>query len=169
MNFQFYLEKLMASDNFKNFIDEHKDAVPVSGFFVIDLEGKDNKQHFDYFVPSINKMFSFQLENKCDLVPVELIGEKPEKIAMNYNFDFSDIKNLVQKEMTAKNITNKVQKLLFSLQHKDKKDYLVGTVFISNFGMLKVNIDITDMKIVDFEKKSFFDILRVTKKSKEEK
>ncbi len=164
MNFQFYLEKLMASESFKNFITENKDAFPVSGFFVIDLEGKDNKQHFDYFIPSTNKMFSFQLESKCDLVPIEIIGDKPEKISMNYNFDFSDVKKLIQKEMATRGITNKIQKMLFSLQHKDLKDYLIGTIFISNFGMIKVNIDITDMKVILFEKKSFFDMLKIVKK-----
>ena len=66
--------------------------------------------------------------------------------------------------MATRGITNKIQKMLFSLQHKDLKDYLIGTIFISNFGMIKVNIDITDMKVILFEKKSFFDMLKIVKK-----
>ena len=63
MNYRFYVEKLMNSDVFKKFVEENKDAFPASGFFMIDLEGQDNKQHFDYFIPSQNKMFSFKLED----------------------------------------------------------------------------------------------------------
>ncbi len=167
MNFQFYLEKLFDSEHFQKFIEENKDAYPVSGFFVIDKEGKDNQQHLDYYVPSTKKLFSFQLEKGCELVPLEMIAEfKTDKLAVNYSFDFNEIENLIQKEMTAKGMTNKIQKLLFSLQHKEGKDYLVGTIFISGFGIIKVNIDISEMKIMLFEKKSFFDMLKITKKEK---
>lgn len=167
MNFQFYLEKLFDSEHFQKFIKENKDAYPVSGFFVIDKEGKDNQQHLDYYVPSTKKLFSFQLEKGCELVPLEMIAEfKTDKLAVNYSFDFKDVEELIQKEMTAKGMTNKIQKLLFSLQHKEGKDYLVGTIFISGFGIIKVNIDISEMKIMLFEKKSFFDMLKITKKEK---
>jgi hypothetical protein len=170
MNFQFYLEKLFDSEHFQKFIKENKDAYPVSGFFVIDKEGKDNQQHLDYFVPSTNKLFSFQLEKECELMPMDKLEDnfKSGKLAANYNFDFNDVESLIQKEMAAKGVTNKIQKMLFSLQHKDSKDYLIGTVFISGFGIIKINIDITDMKVILFEKKSFFDMLRITKSKKEE-
>ena len=71
--------------------------------------------------------------------------------------------------MDKKEIKSKVQKMLWSLQSKDGKNYLLGTVFISMFGLLKVSIDVSDMKLVDFEKKSFMDMLKVTGKKKEEK
>lgn len=169
MNFQFYLEKLFDSEHFQKFIEENKDAIPVSGFFVIDKEGKDNQQHFDYYTPSTNKLFSFQLEKGCELVPMEMIEEfKADKLSMNYNFDFDDIEKLIQKEMATRGVTNKIQKLLFSLQHKDSKDYLIGTIFISGFGIIKVNIDISKMEVILFEKKSFFDMLKITKTKKVE-
>lgn len=168
MNFQFYLEKLYAQDSFKKFVEENKDAIPVTGFFVIDLEGKDNHQHFDYYIPSTNKLFSFQLEKGGDPVPIELVeGFIAKKLGMNYDFDFSDVEELIRKEMEKREIKNKIQKFLFSLQKKDNEDYLVGTVFISGFGMLKVNIKISSMEITHFEKKSFFDILKFKKKPKE--
>ncbi len=167
MNFQFYLEKLYASDYFDKFIKENKDAFPVSGFFVLDLVGKDSQQHFDYYIPSTKKLFSFQLEKGGEPVPIELVeGFKANKIAMNYNFDFKDVDALIQEEMEKKEIKNKIQKFLFSLQIKDGKDYLVGTIFLSGMGLLKVNIDISEMKITAFEKKSFFDMLKITGKKK---
>ena len=170
MNFQFYSEKLVASDSFKKFMEENKDAFPSSCFFIIDKGGKESKQHFDYFIPSSKKMFSFKLEENCEVDPVDLPPEYvPQKLSMDYDFDFSDVEKLVEEEMKKKEIKSKVQKMLFSLQHKDGRDYLVGTVFLSMFGLLKVNIEIKDMKIVDFEKKSFMDMLKVSGKKKEEK
>jgi hypothetical protein len=55
-------------------------------------------------------------------------------------------------------------KLLFSLQNQEGRDHLIGTIFVSGLGMLKCSIDLQDKKIVEFEKKSFFDIMRVVKK-----
>ena len=165
MNFQFYVEKLMNSEVFKKFIAENKKTFPVSGFFIIDKQENDNKQHFDYFIPDENKLVSFQLENKCSLVPNEIPeGFKAEKISLKHNFDFNAIEKLILNEMANQKINNKIQKLLFSLQHKGARDFLVGTVFISNFGLLKVNIDISEMKVIHFEKKSFLDMFKIIKK-----
>ena len=89
MNFQFYSEKLNSSDNFKIFMKENPDAFLCSGFFVIDRQGTDNKQHFDFFVPKNKKIYSFQLENNMQLIPIENKNDIiPEKISMNCNFDF---------------------------------------------------------------------------------
>jgi hypothetical protein len=168
MNFQFYVEKLKDSDSFKQFIEENKDAFPASGFFIMefsDSKHPDNKQHFDYFIPSKNQMFSFKLEDNCAMVPVEIVDNIELKpISLNHDFNFNDIANIVSREMQSKNIKSKIQKILLSLQHKDGKDYLIGTVFISNFGLLKLNIDLSDMSVINFEKKSFFDMLKITGK-----
>ena len=48
MNFQFYLEKLYASDSFKKFKEEYELAYPCSCFFIVDKSGSDNKQHFGW-------------------------------------------------------------------------------------------------------------------------
>ena len=170
MNFQFYIEKLKNSENFKEFIKKNKDAFACSGFFIIDKQGEGNKQHFDYYIPSGKKMISFQLEDNCSIVPVEMIDKtEPEKVYLNCEFDFDDIEKLIQDKMNQRGVKNKIQKLLFSFQTKNRKDYLLGTVFISGLGLLKVNVDISKMEIIGFEKKSFFDMLKIKRNKKEEK
>lgn len=165
MNLQFYLEKLHSSKQFKNFMKQNPDAFLCSGFFVIDLEGKDNKQHFDYFVPKEKKLFSFQMEEGTALVPIEMIDKRiPKKISAKHDFDFKEIEKLVEKKAMQEGITNKIQKMLFSLQKLNEKEMLVGTVFISILGMIKIQIDLSQMKIIQFEKKSFFDMMNVLKK-----
>lgn len=166
MNFQFYFEKLLASDAFNKFIKENKGAFLCSGFFVVDKKDKENKQSIDYFVPSIDKMFSFKLNNGVEMIPIEDYGKgfKPEKISDNVDFDFDEVEEMIQGKMNEEKIKNKIEKLLFSLQSRERKNYLLGTIFISGLGILKVRIDLDDRKIVDFEKKSFFDMMKVVKK-----
>ena len=75
-----------------------------------------------------------------------------------------EVEKLILDEMARKEIKSKIQKMLWSLQCKDGKNYLLGTVFISMMGLLRVSINVTDMKVIDLEKKSFMDMLKVTKK-----
>jgi hypothetical protein len=166
MNFQFYFEKLIASKEFDKFLKENKDAFLCSGFFIVDKKDKESKQSIDYFVPSIDKMYSFKMDNGVEMLPIENFGEtfKPEKIPNNVNFDFGGVEMMIQHKMDEEKIKNKIEKLLLSLQAKDKKNYILGTIFISSLGIIKVRIDLDEKKIVDFEKKSFFDMMKVIKK-----
>ena len=167
MNFQFFIEKLVESDEFRQFKKENKDAKLVGGFFSFDIEnkGKENKYSLDYFVPSHHKLFSFKLEEGVEMVPAIIQGDqKFNEIAENHDFDFNDFEELIRKKMEEEKITAKIQKILYSFQNFDKKDYLVGTVFITGFGLIQINIEIAEKKIVKFEKKSFMDFLKVVKK-----
>ena len=109
-------------------------------------------------------MASFQLDSMTK-IPVELFNDRiPESISSDIDFEFDEMESLIVKKMEAEKITNTVQKMIFSLQKLDGKDILVGNVFISMLGILKVNIDLTELKIVEFQKKSIFDIVNVLKK-----
>ncbi|MBD3247398.1 hypothetical protein GF378_02145 [Candidatus Pacearchaeota archaeon] len=171
MNLEFYIEKLNDSEEYKKFLKKNKDAFLASAFFVIDKKGNDNKQHFDYFIPSKDKMFSFSLENGCKKTPVEMVDKnsikKENAIDLeDLSIDFDKIEERISNEMQAQKVKNKIHKLLLSLQKKDNKDYILATVFISNMGLLKVTINLDGMKIEDFEKKSFMDFLKIEGKGK---
>lgn len=166
MNFQFYFEKLIDSEDFRKFIKENKDAFLCSGFFVVDKKDGKDSQNLDYFVPSSEKMFSFKLDENIERIPIENYEKniKLEKILDNVNFDFTEIEDMIQDRMEQEKIKNKIEKLLLSLQAKDKKNYLLGTIFISGLGIIKVKIDLDEKKIDEFEKKSFFDMMKIVKK-----
>lgn len=164
MNLQFYLEKLHSSDVFKKFMKENPEAYLCSGFFTMDKEGKDNKRHFDFYVPKTKKMFSFKMEDGVEMVPIDIILEKiPEKLDIDFDFEFEEIEKMLEDEMKKQEIKSKIQKTILSLQDLKGKPFLVGTIFISMLGLLKVQIDISDMKIVEFEKKSLFDMIKRVK------
>lgn len=166
MNIQFYFEKLFGSEEFEKFKKENKDCYLCGGFFVIDLENlknPENKSHLDFFVPSTKKMFSFNLESGITVLPVEQFDKEriPEKVKDNYKFDFEEIEEAIRKKMAEEKLNNKVQKIILTIQHSDSKDYLVCTVFISGMGILKVHFEADTRKIVLFEKKSFFDMIKM--------
>lgn len=167
MNSQFLLEKLENSDEFKKFISENKDAYICSGFFIIDIENKNqnNKYHFDFFVPNSKKTFSFELEEGIKLVLLERTDTQIyEKVSLENNFDFDEIEKTILKEMEKNKINNKIQKMIFSLQNIKGENLLLGTIFISGFGIIQVSIDLKGRKITSFEKKSFWDMLNVMRR-----
>lgn len=163
MNFQFHLEKLNASDVFKEFIGENQTAFLCSGFFVIDKQINNNQVHFDFYIPEKNQMFSFKMEDKIEKIPVEIIIEVPEKIPEDFDFSFDEIEKLIVKKIIDEKVSNKVQRILLSLQRKNGKDFLVGSIFVSAMAMIKIEIDLSEMKITSFEKKSFFDMIKIVK------
>ena len=165
MNLQFYLEKLLASNEFKKFKKENKEAYLCSGFFSIDRQGKDNQQHLDFYIPSNKKMFSFQLEKGFELVPLENYdGRAPEKLSEKIELDFDEIENLIIDKMKDENVNKQIQKLLLSLQSLEGKNFIIGTIFTSGMGLLKITIDLSENKIINFEQKSFFDMFKIIKK-----
>lgn len=168
MNSRFFFEKLETSDEYKKFIEENPKAYLCSGFFDIDVNNSsENKYHFDFYVPSSQKTFSFELEKEVKLVELERIGEKVlDKVLLKKDFDFYKIEEKIRIEMELGGIKNKIQKMIFSLQNIKGKDVLLGTIFLSGLGLLKVNIDVYDNQTIDFEKKSLFDMIKVIPKKK---
>ena len=167
MNFQFLLEKLIDSEEFRKFKDENPDAYPFGGFFSFDMEkdGRGDQYSLDYFIPKFNKAVSFKLEKGVEMLPITIQdGQKFSEIGANYSFDFNEFKELIEKEMEKKGMKEKIQKILYSLQNFEKEDYLLATVFLSGFGILQANIKIHNKEIVKFEKKGFMDFLKIVKK-----
>lgn len=167
MNFQFYVEKLKASKNFINFEEENKEAFLCSCFFVLDKEEGKDKQHFDFYIPSSNKIFSFPLEDGSEETVIDIKdGKIPTKVSFNHDFDFKDIEDMIEKKMAEEKIDKKIQKMLFSLQNIDGSDFFIGTVFITSFGLINLTLDIDKMEMKDFKKRSIFDIMDIFKKDK---
>ena len=89
-----------------------------------------------------------------------------EEVPKEIDFDFEKIKKIIFDEIVKRGIKNRIQKILLSLQSKGGKSFLLGTIFTSGFGLLKITINLTEKKVVDFEKKSFFDMMKIFGKGK---
>lgn len=169
MNLQFYIEKLKDSDEFQKFMVENPDSYLCSCFFEIGYsEGNfkgNEKQHLDFYSPNSKQIFSFKIEEQFMKEPLENFnGSLPKKLGEEFEFNFEELGRIISERMESEKINKKIQKLLISLQKIEDKDSIVATVFISGLGMLKVIIDPISKNILEFEKKSFFDIIKVTRK-----
>ena len=173
MNFQFYMEKLEDSEKFKEFMKKNPGAYLCSCLFILDREnsGRDNKVHFDFWIPEKKKMNSFRVDGNVEFMEVENFETKPfEKVSADYTFDIEDFEKMILERMSEEEIKGRIQKLLFSLQRLKGKDFLIVTGFLNNLGLLKVNISLDENRIISLEKKSFFDMMKIVKgKKKEEK
>lgn len=167
MNFKYYLRRLQESGDYRKYMQENPQAYMCSGFFTIDKEGSDNKQHLDFFSPGKDKITSFQMEQEGKATTIDVLDKKiPPQLSIDYDIDFEEIENVVYNKMREHGINNRIQKFIFSLQSVEGKDYLAGTVFITLFGLIKINVEAKTGKIADFEKKSFFDLVSVFKNKK---
>ena len=167
MKFQFYMEKLEKSKEYRDFIREHGDAYFCSGFFSIDKEGKDNQVHLDFYSPSKKELFSFNLTEGVKFSKLEIFDSVvPEEISIKLNLEFKDFEKVIEKKLEEEKIKTKIKKFLFSLQKLKNKEFLIVTVFISNLGLIKANMDIKTMEIISFEKKSFMNFFKIIGKKK---
>ncbi|MBS3084867.1 hypothetical protein J4411_03060 [Candidatus Pacearchaeota archaeon] len=174
MNFRFYYEKLVDSEEYKNFIKKNPKAYPCSCLFILDREhsGEGNKVHFDFWLPLEKKMNSFRVDGKVEFMDVENFDSRPfEEISTEHDFNLEDYEEMILNRMGEEGISGKIQKLLFSLQKLKGKEFLITTGFLNNLGLIKVTISVDEKKITNFEKKSFFDMMKIVKgnKNKEEK
>ena len=112
------------------------------------------------------KMFSFQVHGEeIKKVDVDMIDKNYVPIELlESRMDFKEVEEMIEGEMLKKEVKSKIQKMIIVLQNKDGKNYFLCTVFISGLGLLRVFIDEKAKKITLFEKKSFFDIMKVTGK-----
>ena len=167
MNFKFYTEKLKNSQEYKNFIKDNPKAYFSGGFLAIDIEnnGIGDEQHLDYYDKGKKEYTSFCISKSCQKSLVELKDKEkiPEEVNENVDFDIDKIKVMIQNEIAKQGMKNKIQKILLSLQAKNKKHYLIGTVFITKLGLIKLQISLEDMIINEFEKKSILDMVKRVK------
>jgi len=166
MNFKFYTEKLKYSDEYKRFIKENEEAFMCSAFFSIDKIGNDNQKHIDFFIPNSKKIVSFDLNSEIIMREIESTNNySPNKINGDLDFDFKVIEKMIEKKMKKENLKNSIQKILISIQNLKNNNFAIITIFISKMGLIKATINLDKKEFLDFEKKSFFDIIKIIKKN----
>jgi isocitrate dehydrogenase kinase/phosphatase len=166
MNFQFYLEKLKESEEFKEFTKKFPKAYLTSAFFSIDKTGKeDNSESIDYYVPETKEFISFKLSNPIQKIPMQVLeGQEFSEVSQEVNFDLNEVETLVQEKMKEQEIKNSVQKLMYSLQQKENKNYIIGTLFLSNLALVKFVLNLETKTIEEFNKNSLMDLFKFKKK-----
>src|SRR3989344_5047015 len=156
-----YIDKLNASAEYKKFKEKYKDAFLVAGFFVLDLEMKQNIHQIDFYIPSKKKFAAFTLDGGVTLQILDAPGEKvPEEMDMQTNIDLDAIHGILEDEMKNRSITEEIRKIIAVVQTiKGKKIWNINSI-LSGMDILKAHIEDSSETILKMEKTSFVDIMK---------
>lgn len=157
-----YIEKLNASNEFKDFQKKNKDAFMVAGFFVLDLELGQNLSQLDFYVPSKKKIAAFTLDKQVTLQLLDLVkaAKEPEKLDSKTKIDLDAIHGLLEDEMKNRNITEEIKKIIAIIQTIDGKKIWNLNCILSGMGLLNAHIDDESQTILKIEKKSMMDYIQ---------
>jgi len=156
-----YLEKLEASEKYKEFMSKNADAFMVAGFFIIDFEGGKNLHQIDYYVPSSKQVAAFTLDAEVEVQTLKLMNDDvPDKLDSEINIDLDELHGIVQDEMKNRNITEQIRKMIAIIQNlKGKKVWNINCI-LSGMEVLKAHIEDDSKTILSMDKVSIADIVK---------
>jgi len=163
MNLKFLIEKLEESDVFKDFKKENPDAQLCAGFFILDFKEKREEQNLDYKIK--DKIATFSLD-PISLKGVEDILDKTKplnELDTGIKIELEKAKQIIDEELVKNKISNRLEKIIAVLQMKDDKPVWNITCMLSGMKIMIVLIDAVEGKILKFENKSLFDLVRPMK------
>jgi len=161
MKIQPYVEKLGASEEFKQFKEQHNDAYLAAGFFIIDLEANQSLHQIDYYIPSEKKVAAFTLDDQIKLQILDTVSEKkPEPLSLNTNIDLDAIEGILEDEMKNRNITESIKKIIAVIQTVEgKKLWSINSV-LSGMDILKAHVEDESKTVLKMEKDSIMNYMK---------
>ena len=162
MKIQPYVEKLEASQEYKDFISKYGDAYMVAGFFVLDLEGKHNVHQIDFFVPSENKIAAFSLDEGVKLKLLDMMhpDKSPEKLDMRTEVDLEALEGILEDGMKNRNMSEDVKKIIAVVQNIEGKKIWNLNCVLSGMEILKAHIEDESKSVLKMEKASVMDYIK---------
>ncbi|MFH1802456.1 MAG: hypothetical protein ABH864_03315 [archaeon] len=157
-----YIEKLEASEEYKNFKIKYSDAFLAAGFFVLDLEGGANIHQIDFYIPSEKKIAAFSLDTKETTVKLlETLNDKvPEVLDMNTNIDLDALSGILTDEMKNRGISENIRKIIAVIQNSDGKRIWNLNCVLTGMEILKSHIEDESQTVLKIEKASILDIMK---------
>jgi hypothetical protein len=170
MKFEHYLKRVEESPEFKKFREEHKKAYLCAGFFVLDFENKKDIHQIDFLIPGKKKIATFTLQDGVQLKisePMKKTKNKLEKLELKEETktDIDALKGIVHDEMMNRTVTGEIKKIIAVLQNKDDRKIWNLNCITGDMGILKVHIDDHSSSVLEFEKASLFDFMKMIPKS----
>lgn len=165
MNFTEALKKLEESREFRDFKKKNPSACLCAGFFILDLESKQDVQQIDFQCEekiaafSVADEISMKMEETADKKKVPAI--KPE-----IKVDLDDVQEIAGKEIKKQKIASKLNKIIAIMQMHEEKQIWNLTCIFSSFAMLRLHVECMTGKILKSEKASMFDFVQPGGKGK---
>lgn len=156
-----YVDKLNGSKEYKDFSKKHKDAFMIAGFFILDLETKQNVHQIDYYVPKEKKVAAFTLDKGINMQMLSLMNSKvPEVLDLNTNIDLDALYGILEDEMKNRGITDDIKKIIAVLQTIEGKKMWNLNCVLSGMGLLRAHVDDDSKTILKMEKASILDYIK---------
>ncbi len=161
MKIQPYLDKLNASQQYKDFTKKFPDAFMAAGFFVIDFEGGNNVHQLDFYVPSQKKIAAFTLDSNVGMQMLDGINEQvPKKLEPNARIDLDALQGIIEDEMKNRGMTEELKKMIAVLQNIDGKKVWNVNCVLSGLHILKANVEDDSKSILEMEKRSILEFVK---------
>ena len=158
-----YLERLSTSQEYKDFQEKNPQAFPTAGFFVLDLETKQNIHQIDYFIPKKKKVAAFTLDNpeKVQVQMMDLMSDKtPEHLDLTTNTDLDQLEGILEDEMKNRGDTEKIKKIIAVLQTLDGRKIWNLNCVCSGMEILKAHVNDADKTVLKMDKASVLDFVK---------
>ncbi len=162
MKFEQLLQKLHASKQYSEFTKKYKDPFVVAGFFVIDLEGKNNIYQIDYYVPSENKIAAFSLGSPISMQLLEMMKSdaKPVELPKSTNIDLDSLPGILDDEMKNRSITEEIKKMVAILHTSEGRAVWNVSCMLSGMSILKAHVEDSSESVLKMERSSLMDIMK---------
>lgn len=161
MKIQPYIEKLSASQEYKEFNKKYSDAFLVAGFFVLDLELGKNIHQIDFYIPSQKKFAAFTLDEGVNFQLLDsMIDKAPEELDMKTKIDLDALQGILEDEMKNRNITEDIKKIIAVIQNINGKKVWNLNCVLSGMEILKAHVEDSSKTVLKMEKVSFVEIMK---------
>lgn len=161
MKIQPYVEKLLASEEYKKFKEEHKDSFLVAGFFIIDLELGKNIHQIDYYLPKEKKVAAFTLDDAVKVQIMDILTDKvPEELDIDTKTDLDELKGIIEDEMKNRNMTESIKKIIAVIQNIEGKKTWNLNCILSEMSLLRVHVEDESKSVLMMEKSSLLDLMK---------
>lgn len=166
MKFDHYVKRVEESPEYKKFREQHKKAELCAGFFVLDYEQGKPIHQIDFIIPGKKKIATFTIQDgvKMQISPLMRGAKEMEKMPGEVKIDIDELKGIVEDEMKNRTVTNTIKKIIAVIQYQDGKKIWKLSCITDGMGIIKAHIDDDNESILEFEKASLMDFMKMIPK-----
>jgi len=162
MNYNFLIKNFPEYQKFRRKFPE---SYLCSGFFVFDLENKQETKQLDFYIPKLNKIAS--LDIKTGKLKISKIMEdkkiKIEKLNPQVKINPKSIKNLINEEIKKRKINLNLIKIIAVVSSIKSQTIWSINCISSDLSLIKIKISDQNAETTEFKKTSMFDFVKKAK------
>ncbi len=157
-----YIDRLIASKEYKDFQKKNDDSFLIAGFFILDLETQKNLHQIDYYIPSQKKIAAFTVDGGVKMQVLDLMKADivPEKLDIKTNIDLDALPGILEDEMKNRSITEEIKKIIAIVQTIDGKKIWNLNCILSGMGILKAHVEDESQTVLKMEKSNLMDYMK---------